>query len=861
MAVWHLRCGWPAAAAGAFLVLNDAAVHTIASSVAHAGGGGHLLADRIPLARDRAFEVSDAAATALFDGGFFGGEEPQSPRAHLPHPSHASADASMGQVLHNAVLSATTAAGDAAQQAAETARRGLEEAKNKAAEWFDSDTRQRAIDAAESARHATAEAATTAAHEAKEGLYALGSMIKEKAPGAADMAYKTAQQASSAAGRAAKELSAAATDAKSAFLTWAGQVREGVQKGSEETLQSASQAAEQAAAAAETARKVALDAAQRATKAAQEARYSLSVFGQHLQAQSASGSADSAAAATHHASAEAEAAARALEEAARTTKAALASWSDFITDTLHMGSNQAQDAASKASDAARDVAEHLHHAAVRAGNASAALLASGNLGGSTGLEMLTADSSKPLLENFMPWMSEKTEETKRSLETSAKQAAEDFKARIPSAEEACNCAMSDTLKNKAGQAGHYISGIAGRACDCAMGNRRNSILEATRRFFGFGTTPEAQVEETVHKAAKAVQDAASSSGDTVGESLKNAGRRLLNSFSRSSTAATAELRPLDGAAWLGSAPTHTSVGEAAQTAADATGLSAVKDALPSLYRGQSALDCDPLPPYKDCIAQCDADDASNTAAGGSPGLSSSEYSKKRACYLACKAKWIDTALPGCLDTSGNVIPGTAPAALFRSTTTTTTTAYPASARVGGGASSWSDFLKPLKRKDDSEEVKDKVKQSTFSWLFGGNPTTTTTIAPASVKGVFGNLFGRDKEAEKEGQWFKGVDWESWKHPLSGRSASDDKSLREKAVEEARRFADAAERKIKGDRKPKRSNTFLLISAAAILLFAVVFILIVLRRWETHHREQRVHATERQQIAENTGADIQRPLMQ
>ncbi|KAL8445630.1 hypothetical protein Emed_005500 [Eimeria media] len=850
MVVWHLRCGWPAAAAGAFLVLNDSALHTLASTSANAA---HQLPHRAPLA-------GDAAAAALFGGGFFGDEGTQASRGHLPHPSHASNDSSMGQVLHNAVLSATTAAGDAAQQAAETARRGLEEARNKAAEWFDSDTRQRAIDAAESARHATAEAATTAAHGAKEGLYALGSMIKEKAPGAADMAYKTAQSASSAAGRAARDLSAAASDAKSAFLTWAGQVREGVQKSSEETLHSASQAAEQAAAAAETARKAALDAAQRATKAAQEARYTLSVFSQHLQSQAASGSPDSAAAANHQVSREAEEAARALEEAARTTKAALASWSDFISDTLHSGSDQAQDAASKASDAAKDVAERLQHAAVRASNASSALTGPASLV-SAGLGMMTADSSKPLLENFMPWMSEKTEETRRTLEDSAKQAAEDFRARIPSADEACDCAsyVPEAVRDRASQAGNYISGVAGRACDCAMGNRRSSILEATRRFFGFSKSPESQVEDTMHKAAKAVKDAASYSGDSMGDSLKNAGRRLIDSFSRSSNVATAEIQPLDAAAWLGSAPTHTSVSDAAKEAADATGITAIKNALPSVYRGQSALDCDPLPPYKDCIAQCDADDAANTAAGGSSGLSSSEYSKKRACYLACKAKWIDTALPGCLDTSGNVVPGTAPAAIFRSTTTTTTTStYTASGKVGG-ASSWSDFLKPLRKRDESEEVQDKVKSSTFSWLFGSNTTTTTTVSP--VKGVFGNLFGKDNQVEEEGQWFKGVNWEGWKHPLSGKNASDDKSLREKAVDEARRFADAAERRIKGEQKPARSNTFLLISAAAVLLFAIIFILVVMRRWETHQREQRVHATERQQIAENTGADIQRPLMQ
>ncbi|KAL8454114.1 hypothetical protein Emag_001547 [Eimeria magna] len=821
----------------------------------------YKLADRAPLA-DRALPVNEAAPAALFGGGFFGGEEAQAPHTHLPHPPHASSDSSMGQVLHNAVLSATTAAGDAAQQAAETARRGLEEARNKAAEWFDGDTRQRAIDAAESARHATAEAATSAAHEAKEGLYALGSMIKEKAPGAADAAYKTAQSASSAAGRAAKELSAAASDAKSAFLTWAGQVREGVQKSSEETLHSASQAAEQAAAAAETARKAALDAAQRATKAAQEARYTLSVFSQHLQSQAAPGSADSAAAAaTHHASREAEEAARALEEAARTTKAALASWSDFIHDTLHAGSNQAQDAASKASDAAKDVAERLQHAAVRAGKASSALTGSASLV-SAGLETMMTDSSKPILENLWPWMSEKTEETRKSLEDSAKQAADDFRARIPSADEACDCAsyVPESVRDRASQAGHYISGVAGRACECAVGNRRSSILEATRRFFGFSKTPESQVEETMHKAARAVQDAASSSSESMGDSLKNAGRRLINSFSRSSNVATAELRPLDGAAWLGSAPTHTSVTDAAKEAADATGISAIKNALPSVYRGQSALDCDPLPPYKDCIAQCDADEANNIASGGSPGLSSSEYSKKRACYLACKAKWIDTALPGCLDTSGNVVPGTAPAALFRSTTTTTTT-HPSTGKVGG-ASSWSDFLKPLQRRDESEEVKDKVKSSSFSWLFGDSATTTTTVPPhARVKGVFNNLFGRDNDTEEDAQWFKGVNWEGWKHPLSGRNASDDKSLREKAVDEARRFAEAAERRIKGEQKPAKFNTILLISAAAVLLFAVIFILVVMRRWETRHREQRVHATERQQIAENTGADIQRPLMQ
>ncbi|KAL8274496.1 hypothetical protein Esti_001656 [Eimeria stiedai] len=813
MGIWHLRRGGPAAAAGAFLLLSEAALHTTASSSAIAG---HQLADRAPLA-ERAISVGDAAATALFGGGFFGGEEPQPALAHLPHPSHASSESSVGRVLHNAVLSATAAAGDAAQQAAERAKRGLEEARNKAAEWFDSDTRQRALDAAESARHTTAEAGSTAAHEAKEGLYALGSMIKEKAPGAADMAYKTAQSASSAAGRAAKELSAAASDAKSAFLTWAGQVREGVQKSSEETLHSASQAAEQAAAAAETARKAALDAAQRATKAAQEARYTLSVFSQHLQSQAASGSAHSAAAATHNASQEAEEAARALEDAARTTKAALASWSDFINDTLHAGSSQAQDAASTATEAAKELAERLQHAAVRAGSASGALTASL---ASSGLDLLTTDSSKPLLHNFLPWISETTEETRRSLEGSAKEAAQDFRARVPSVDEACNCAFSmpESLKGKASQAGNYISGLAGRACDCAMGNKRSSILEATRRFFGFSTTPESQVEATMHRAAKAVQDVASSSSGGMGESLKSAGRRLVNSFSRSSTAAAAELRPLDGAAWLGSAPTHTSVADAANNAADATGISAIKNALPSVYSGQSTLDCDPLPPYKDCIAQCDADDANNTAAGGSSGLSSSEYSKKRACYLACKAKWIDTALPGCLDASGNVVPGTAPAALFRSTTTTTTTSYPAAGKAGGD-SSWSAFLKPLQRKDESEEVKDKVKSSTFSWLFGANATTTTTAAPASVKGVFGNLFGENREAEQGGQWFKGVNWEGWKHPLSGRNASEEKSLREEAAEEAR------------------------------------------KRWETHHREQRVHASERQQIAENTGADIQRPLMQ
>ncbi|KAL8428296.1 hypothetical protein Efla_001591 [Eimeria flavescens] len=885
MTRWHLRGGLSAAAAGAVLVLSDSSLQTIASS---SSASGSQLEDKLNL-DSQAFSAGDVAATALFGGGFFGGNEPSAgSAARWTRPPQASADSSgVGQVLHNAVVSATSAAGDAAQQAAESARRSLEEARNTAASWFDPETRQHATEAADAARHAASEAASAAAHEAKRGAYSLGSLLHERAPGAADAAYKTAQTAGSLASAAAERLSAAANDAKSAFLTWAGQVKEGVQRGSEETLHSASQAAEQAAAAAELARKAAVDAAQRATKAAQEARHSLSVFTQQLQSETAAGSSHSAAAASHHASEQAEQAAQALEEASRATKAALASWSDFLNDAFRSGSHHSEEAASAAGDAAKSVAERLQQAAQHAGIAAGALAsATASLVSPSSKwetekaeapDALTVDASKPFLQNFLPWASEKSEEAKKAGWWAASRAADEVKARSPSsAEEACDCAYaaSGSMKEKAQKVGGYLSGLTGKACDCAQASRQPSILEATKRFFGFRSSAESQAEDALQRAAKAVREAASSatsrasssssSADGLGDSLKNAGRRIASAFSSSTDAAT-DLRPVDAAAWLGNLPTTAGEArEAAHTAAEATGINRLSESLPAVYRGSSILDCDPLPPYKDCIAQCDADDARNAAAEQAGGLSSSEYSKKRACYLACKAKWIDTVLPGCLDASGNVVPGTAPAALFRSTTSTSTSA-PASQGLGGhgGASSWSDFLRPLQRKDDSSEVQEKLRNSRFSWFFGDSApsTTTTTAAPAAANnGMFSGFFGAGRQADPEQQWLHGVDWSGWKNPLTG-SKSEEKSLRQRAAEEARRFADAAERKIKGEPKPAKSHTFLLVAAAAVLLFAVIFIFIALRRWESHHREQRVHATERQQIAENSGADIQRPLMQ
>lgn len=119
--------------------------------------------------------------------------------------------------------------------------------------------------------------------------------------------------------------------------------------------------------------------------------------------------------------------------------------------------------------------------------------------------------------------------------------------------------------------------------------------------------------------------------------------------------------------------------------ADSDGTTSVTTTPP--YTRHVHLDCDPTPPFRDCVMKCQAENQSKASAGansaaeeqrrrrtGEPSaLGSYEYGNLRSCYQSCRQKWIDADLPGCLRQDGTKVEGVPPVEAFRSSTTTTTT--------------------------------------------------------------------------------------------------------------------------------------------------------------------------------------------
>lgn len=108
------------------------------------------------------------------------------------------------------------------------------------------------------------------------------------------------------------------------------------------------------------------------------------------------------------------------------------------------------------------------------------------------------------------------------------------------------------------------------------------------------------------------------------------------------------------------------------------------------YTRHVHLDCDPTPPFRDCVVKCQAENQSKPSSGGMSNnaaaaeeerrrrrtgepsaLGSYEYSNLRSCYMTCRQKWIDADLPGCLRQDGTKVEGVPPVEAFRTTTTTT----------------------------------------------------------------------------------------------------------------------------------------------------------------------------------------------
>ncbi|PHJ18223.1 transmembrane protein, partial [Cystoisospora suis] len=99
------------------------------------------------------------------------------------------------------------------------------------------------------------------------------------------------------------------------------------------------------------------------------------------------------------------------------------------------------------------------------------------------------------------------------------------------------------------------------------------------------------------------------------------------------------------------------------------------------YTRHVHLDCDPTPPFRDCVMKCQskpsngamnavAEEERRRRTGEPAALGSYEYSNLRSCYMTCRQKWIDADLPGCLRQDGTKVEGIPPVEAFRTTTTT-----------------------------------------------------------------------------------------------------------------------------------------------------------------------------------------------
>lgn len=859
----HLHRGAAAAALGALLAWHTPA-HQI-SALSFFGSESNDAVDDGVAHIGSAIRDASAAAPSV-GGAFLGGHEGEGqgasfqPSGYNRIPPEALA-ANVGDVLQNAVLSATSAAGGAAEAVMDTASHGLEEAKRRAAELYEAGTQHPAASVADAARRASqgaASAASGVASEAKRGFNALGSLLKEKVPGAAGAAYKTAKTASAVAGKAAEDLSEKAIDAKSAFLNWAQMLRDEMEKraGSNRI---GSQAAATVSDTAESARHAAIAAAEKASAAAKEARETLSGVGESVQSHS-QGAADTAMQSARAASEKARSAYDTLEEAALQARAALDSWGTMIGNTLHAGTDRARDAAQAATETARHLAAKLQGAASNATSAAETLqditklfAQSANRAANRAdqvVDGMTADVTKSL-RDLLPWGAAKevTEEglqqvldNTKGLGDKAREVLENEKENLKKkAGEACGCGSSMT--------GTLIAG----ACHCLTG-KKWSLFSAAKNIFGFG--------QKVKHATDAVADTAASTSqgllNKVESVIGDTGKKVVSSMNTNPP--RGQLRPTDSAAWLGGL-----IGGSPATEEVAEGTPGVRETLPPVYREGVPLDCDPLPPYKDCIAQCDAEDARDAALAqkglDSPrGLGSYDYSKKRGCYLACKSKWVDATLPGCIDTTGKIVAGTPPAAQYRTTTTTPATHKESDddEENEGPASSWGYFMKRLHNEgqDAAHEVKEKVTPSTgnlLSWLFSRESpvttTTTTTTMPPTRSGFFGSLFGRqaaDNEVAANNGWMKGLNWGGLKHSMTSRTPAEETGIRETLTSTDRI-------------ETTGTNGFLMWCAAAVLLLALGFVIMVLKRWEAHHRERQPTGS-RPQVVTHTEAEMERPLM-
>ncbi|XP_026193008.1 uncharacterized protein LOC34622550 [Cyclospora cayetanensis] len=812
----------------------------------------------------------DVAAAALFGGGFFGS---RASNANIslsilsPAASSAPLSATVAEVLQQAVTSATDAVNGAAEHAAEAYTMGIEQARSKTSKWWTSEGPQRAAEAAREITEGAASIASGAASEAQRQLYALGSLLEDKLPGAADTAYSTAKSASSAAGVAAKELSAAAKDAESAFLAWAGHIKEELEGGSSEAV---TKTAEQAAAAAEVARKAAVDAAEKATVAAREARRTLVVLGNRVHSES-EGAAQSALKAARETVDKAEKAVATVEHAADTARAALASWGALLGQTLHAGTRHVRGAAEVAAGAAKDLADSLQNVASSASSAAETLestayaVSSGAEHGAEKadrvIDVLASNASKPLIGLFMPWVG-------------GQNVQEEPKQAIPG----CHCPESATATASSSPQEGEIGGSGedeGAACNCPSGNNSESILDATQRLLGLGA-PVLEEATGTEKASEGAEPAETAGLSSV---IQKAGERILSALPILNP--KMDLRPTDSAAWLGSSAVLKSETDATLSSDPAQNREVV-EALPPVYKEGIPLDCDPLPPYRDCIAQCDSVEAkandSQEPAPATQGLSSYEYSKKRACYLACVSKWIDTTIPGCMDSNGKVVAGTPPAAQFRSTTTTSTTPLPVTTTVPEAltdakrepaGTSWGPFLERLQRKEEqhSDEPKENTQSSGLSWFFTESETTTTTTTTVPPnKGLLDSLFNKSQETQQSDEqkaaipsWLSGSAWGDWKRALTskvmGKVATDDATTNADSTQ-----AEEENHRDLGESEATNSNAIILGTAAAVLLLALIFVIVVLRRWEAHHRE-RTRVAERQQVPPSQRGDMQQPLMQ